>query len=347
MSYDVESINHFEEIVKMAGGYDNLKYLSGEYKGACPICGEDDRFRVSPNIGLSGKWYCRHCKRKGGSAIDLYKEIYKCDFISACKELGAKRDDDSFARQSNKTGNAKLNTTEFTGERFNPDKPQMQNALQRMRKIKADKAGAIYLEHRGLDSRLFVGNPDIELNEAFMFGKFPALVFRWSDSKGRGAGWFYIDIKSKFEGSKEAKKWIQNSGVSATGATGGAFRLCKPQDVLGICEGVENALSVMLLNGFAGGQAESYLKQYENIPVWAIGSCYQLKQFIPPKKVKKVVVFADPDNAGTSAAEELQVRLHNYNIACEIVKPPKMCGKSVDWNEYLIQLNNDSLSEAS
>lgn len=57
----------------------------GEYHGACPFCGGNDRFWIVPN---KGRWYCRHCTPKGGSAIDFVMQRDNCDFKTACHTLG-------------------------------------------------------------------------------------------------------------------------------------------------------------------------------------------------------------------------------------------------------------------
>lgn len=50
------------DIVALIGGDTQLKQVSmtrgGEYKGACPMCGGNDRFVVWP---AENKWSCRHC----------------------------------------------------------------------------------------------------------------------------------------------------------------------------------------------------------------------------------------------------------------------------------------------
>ena len=63
----------------------------GEYASPCPRCGGDDRFRVWPEQGDHGTWYCRACD-KGGDAIEFLREFDGMTFGEACKELGVARD---------------------------------------------------------------------------------------------------------------------------------------------------------------------------------------------------------------------------------------------------------------
>lgn len=46
----------------------------GEYAGACPWCGGKDRFRVWPDEGLGGKYWCRQCGEQGDLADYLEKK---------------------------------------------------------------------------------------------------------------------------------------------------------------------------------------------------------------------------------------------------------------------------------
>ena len=59
----------------------------GEYASACPVCGGNDRFRVWPNNGEHGTWWCRSCD-KGGDAIELLRFAKGMSFKEACEHLG-------------------------------------------------------------------------------------------------------------------------------------------------------------------------------------------------------------------------------------------------------------------
>ena len=47
-----------------------LKYRSHQWEGACPICGGNDRFRISDD--RPHNWYCRQCG-ESGTAVDLVR----------------------------------------------------------------------------------------------------------------------------------------------------------------------------------------------------------------------------------------------------------------------------------
>jgi DNA primase len=59
----------------------------GEYAGACPFCGGHDRFRVWPEQGEHGRWWCRQCGRRG-DAIQYLRDVRKMGFQEACQYVG-------------------------------------------------------------------------------------------------------------------------------------------------------------------------------------------------------------------------------------------------------------------
>jgi len=61
----------------------------GEWAGSCVFCGGKDRFRIWPEQGSTGRYWCRSCG-KSGDAITLLKERDGLSFGEACKRLGLK-----------------------------------------------------------------------------------------------------------------------------------------------------------------------------------------------------------------------------------------------------------------
>ena len=58
----------------------------GEYSGACPWCGGQDRFRVWPGQD-GGRFWCRQCN-KSGDAIQYLRDKRGLSFKAACEYLG-------------------------------------------------------------------------------------------------------------------------------------------------------------------------------------------------------------------------------------------------------------------
>ncbi|MBU4232758.1 MAG: zinc-binding protein [Proteobacteria bacterium] len=60
----------------------------GEYSGPCPLCQDGkDRFRVWPEQGDGGRWWCRQCGRSG-DCIQFLRDYRKMGFRDACQYVG-------------------------------------------------------------------------------------------------------------------------------------------------------------------------------------------------------------------------------------------------------------------
>jgi putative DNA primase/helicase len=103
---------------------------------------------------------------------------------------------------------------------------------------------------------------------------------------------------------------------------GGAVRLAEigSDNVLGIAEGIETALSVMAA--------------CPNLPVWATLSAAGLERVVLPPEVQSVVILADHDASGTGlrAAEALAARLVAEERGVRIAMPPN---EGDDFNDLL------------
>src|SRR4029077_16818228 len=99
---------------------------------------------------------------------------------------------------------------------------------------------------------------------------------------------------------------------------GSAVRLAEVDDVMGIAEGIETALSASVLFG---------------IPVWAAICAAGMAHLSPPEGVQRVFVFGDCDAsfAGQTAAYGLAKRLRHpsrivtVNVAAEV---------GADWDDF-------------
>ncbi len=59
----------------------------GEYASACPYCGGHDRFRIWPNEGETGRFWCRQCNEHG-DLIDHLRRQKGMTFQEACQAAG-------------------------------------------------------------------------------------------------------------------------------------------------------------------------------------------------------------------------------------------------------------------
>lgn len=192
---------------------------------------------------------------------------------------------------------------------------------------------------------------------------YPSILLQWTAPDGRKGGFYHIDpllLTEKKAGKprsmkpreerKAAREWIPGHGTTQTGTTGGAVRIAPPTGgVVGICEGLEDALSIMQVEGyypsslgypeardreqaFYGGE----LTGEDPFPIWPTLGKEALKKFIPPEEVNTVFIF--PDRGSSSSWEKelqpLTERIEKSGKKCTVVYPPENCK---DWNEYIIR----------
>ena len=102
---------------------------------------------------------------------------------------------------------------------------------------------------------------------------------------------------------------------------GSAIRLFDFEEVLGVAEGIETAISASLLY---------------NVPVWSLLNANGIKEFQPPKQVKRLMVFADNDEnyVGQHAAFCLAMRARTMKIETEVIIPATV---GEDWNDELLK----------
>jgi DNA primase len=109
---------------------------------------------------------------------------------------------------------------------------------------------------------------------------------------------------------------------------GGAVKLGKPKGgIISICEGLETGLSV---------------QQMFDVPVWvSLGSTFMHKIKLPGKDVVHTVrIYADGDDAGTSAIEKFKEQ-YSKDYKIEDYQAPK--GK--DYNDMLTKLSVSYISK--
>jgi len=97
---------------------------------------------------------------------------------------------------------------------------------------------------------------------------------------------------------------------------GGVVRLAAPGDVLMVGEGIETCLAAMQATGH---------------PAWAALSTSGLRTLHLPGNVREVIVLADGDDAGESAARDCAWRWKHEGRRVRLARPPR----GLDFNDLL------------
>jgi putative DNA primase/helicase len=100
--------------------------------------------------------------------------------------------------------------------------------------------------------------------------------------------------------------------------SGGAVRLAEPKDVLLIGEGIETCMAAMQATG---------------LPAWAALSTSGLASLELPATVRDVILLADGDDAGETAAQICAKRWIKQGRRVRIARPPR----GLDFNDLLLE----------
>jgi putative DNA primase/helicase len=144
-----------------------------------------------------------------------------------------------------------------------------------------------------------------------VLGRFPALMALVTGPDGKGVTLH----RTYLQDSRKAPVPSPKKLMPGKPIKGAAIRLHPAGDVLGVAEGIETALAA---------------RQLFNVPTWSCISAAGIESFIPPKEVRKVIIFGDNDVSGTgqAAAWALAKRLIAAGMPVE-VRLPKQIG--TDW----------------
>lgn len=278
--------------------------------GPCPMCGGKDRFRFDDKGGR-GTWICSRCG--AGDGIELVKRFQKVEFKEAARLI------------ERHVGSAPVMPAGKHRPPTDARKREEMVALwKRARPIKLDDDAGRYLNARtGLTtfpaSLRFA--PDERYTEP---GKRPSwhplMVAKVDPSdaavaQGERAA-LHRTFLSPYGTKAEVASPRKMMGAMPTGA---AVRLMEHEEVLGIAEGIETAISASLLFG---------------VPAWAALTAGLLQEWTPPADVTTVFVFGDNDasSTGQAAACSLAQRLKAKGLTVAVEIPS---ATDSDWNDVL------------
>ena len=132
---------------------------------------------------------------------------------------------------------------------------------------------------------------------------FPAMVAAIQGSDGKISGVHRTFLQPGGRG----KANVLTPKMSLGKCRGGAVRFAAAAHTLAVGEGIETCLAVM---------------QESGIPAWAALSTSGLKAVVLPAKVREVVILADGDCPGESAAQDAARRFLDQGQEVRIARPP-------------------------
>jgi len=291
------------------------KFLAKK-NGPCPMCGGTDRWSFSDRSG-EGDYFCRACG--AGKGVQLVMRFKGIDFKTAAHEV-----DQVIGNLPPSNGKTpSFETTRATDPR----------ALRRLydasRKITDGDPVSLYLAKRGCAlapwSKSLRYVP--EMKHYSTNTTWPGMIAVFTGPDDRPA-----TIHRTYLARGGGKAMVDPPRMFMKGAVvaGGAIRLHPVDQVMGIAEGIETALSARAL--------------FDIMPVWATTSAAMLAAWQAPAGVSCIKIFGDSDKnfVGQAAAYALAKRLvveaerDKIKRVVEVMLPPH--GK--DWNDVLMERSN-------
>lgn len=242
------------------------KYLNNRH-GPCPGCGGEDRYRFDNREG-KGTWFCNQCGH--GDGMDLAVLATGKSWAETAREVETLIEVKSLPQaEPEKTRDPRLR-------------------LRKIHKAAQLATGSVleYLSSRKLKpaspTRLVEKQPHWE--DGRIVGYYDCMAHLIHDAQGRPATYHMVYLhggkKAEVKAPKKllppVRKWA-----------GGAARLYEEAPVMGVTEGIENAMAAYELTG---------------IPTWAAINAWNLREFTPPECVSELVIFADHDRSFTGQA---------------------------------------------
>lgn len=281
-------------------------FLTGR-NGPCPACAGTDRWQWVNDDGQGGG-VCRQC---GGKADGIH-------LVAAWRGVSwqeaARLVDGVIGNEAVKADPIrKAVTPEETRQRCK----QVLKFCKRVRK--GDVVDA-YLAARGIDMAAY---PDtLATAEALPYdarASHPAMVAVITAPNGQNVSLHrtFLSGTSKLP-ADDCRKVMP--GTLPDGCAVRLTPITEADDVLGIAEGIETALSASALF---------------SIPVWAALNTSLLRKWQPPAHVREVCIFADNDanGAGQQAADALRQRLAAAGLTVTVHLPSTT---GTDWNDELL-----------
>lgn len=296
--------------VLIAAGIDE-EFLTGKHT-PCPVCGGKDRFRFDDKEG-EGTWFCNQCQPQAGDGFSLLQKKFGYNFGEILEEV-----EEILWNLSN-------TPTKSMPYKKLPDPKIALNSVWRSAKdltkpnpvTRYLKARKIILQPDNVRFSLKCYEPDSRKDFIATIAKvenkdgIPICIHRT-----------YLETTLPRKAAiAEPKKFMPGTEPLA----GSAIRLFQPgvgeypNDILGIAEGIETAISAT---------------QLFKVATWAVGNTALMEKWLPPEEYKQILIFGDNDSnfAGQKAAMILASRLCKLGKIVIVKFPEKV---DTDWNDFL------------
>lgn len=259
---------HYKSILLSAGA-DETIFKTKNLE--CPWCAGVDRFSYTDKFG-KGDSFCRHCGYHSG--VDLLMKIKKFGYVDALRFM---------ARFLNlPIHEEKTYRVTKTQEQSSP----VEEVWAASHALGEKDSAYVYLRSRGLkkcfpaalraSNRLRYAQLS-EDGRSWDHSFYEGLVAEIVNSEGHRVSLHrtYLD-----KGRKAPVKAVKK--VLGKELSGCAVRLAETDEsgVLGLAEGIETALSASELFG---------------VPVWSVVAAFNFRNFVPPKSVRRIIIFGDSD----------------------------------------------------
>lgn len=280
----------------------DAKFLTGR-NCPCPMCGGKDRFRFI-NTENRGTFLCTHCG--AGDGIMLAMKKTGLDFRETA------------LRVEPLIGEARVE--QQRKERSEQDKRAAMNEVWKSGwPVKETDPVGLYLGRRcGLTTfpkcLRYVERMKY-LDDTTRW--FPAMVAMLCTKEGYPA---MLHRTFLTEDGKKAPVDAPRRMMPGYVPKGGAIRLGPAEEIMGVAEGIETALSASIMF---------------NMPVWATTGTSGLVSWMPPPEAKQVYIFGDKDRkyAGQASAFALAHRLACSGFEWEDIRVSLPFEFGTDWND--------------
>lgn len=265
-------------------GLDPKKVAStngGEYSAPCPFpkcSGDDDSFRIWPNEGESGRYWCRKCENSG-DAIQFCRDVWSMEFQAACEKVGSDKAKSSSIPPRTAFFRKEERSTSEEAEKEKLDKSKTRSAEIW---IKSNPEGSHpYFERKGI--------------------KAPADVRYSKDDQGNAA--IVVPYRS-VEGTIQAIQYVNNNPPpnkfwafeTTPNSAFFEFEGTVSPTVVYLCEGIATAASV-------------WLSESKAATTLSCGASWNIPKVAKVIREKfediEIVVCLDDDTAGDKTAKDV------------------------------------------